>query len=183
MLRRGRGVSLSLSLSLLISTCFLHTESNERQIYSSSVCVCVRICVLAQAILCVSVGLLGTDTLDIQSQRFTKPPQPLQSWPWLILSFTFLSEIYYLLPWLVFYGLMTSNGSHHRGQLHPLCLCSSKCNFPARGIFMVLHSRAHYISCDCRGEIIPPKKDKSLDILNPLTFYPTAGLVYVALNL
>lgn len=32
-------------------------------------------------------------------------------------------------------------------------------------------------------KLSPPKKDKSLDILNPLTFYPTAGLVYVALNL
>lgn len=55
----------------------------------------------------------------------------MQRWPWrILLSFTFLSEIYYLPPRLVFYGLMTSNRSHHQGQLqlHPLCLCSGKYN-------------------------------------------------------
>lgn len=77
---------------------------------------------------------LGRDTIEIQAWFLTNTPPAVTvlAWPWMILlSFTFLSEIYYLLLWLVFYGLMTSNRSHHQGQLqlHPLCHRSSKRNF------------------------------------------------------
>lgn len=130
-----KGWGASLLLSLFISTCFMNTESNGEQIHSATMCVCVRprICSYTSSFECVHVC-----QLDVwgQTQLKFRPgpsltPQPLQSRPWLILlSFTFLSEIYYVLPWLVFYGLMTGNRSHHQGQLqlHPLCLCSSKCN-------------------------------------------------------
>lgn len=118
-------------VTVTVNMDMLHAHIIERGTDPLYHYVCVRTCVLTQAILSVY-------QLDARGQiqlRFrpgpSLTPQPLQSWPWLILlSFTFLSEIYYLLPWLVFYGLMTSNRSHHQGQsqLHPLCFCSSKCN-------------------------------------------------------
>lgn len=111
------GSSLLLSLSLFISTCFMHTESNRE--------LGGHVCSHLSYFECDVWG----QTLECRAGR-SLSLQPLQSRPWLILlSFTFLPEIYYLLPWLVFYGLMTSNRSHHQGQLqlHPLCLCSSKC--------------------------------------------------------
>lgn len=113
---------------------------NEEQVHSTGLHVCVFLCDLVQAFafFCVyHLDVWGRTQLKFKPgpplhPTTTLPPlQPLQSWPWLILlSFTFLSEIYYLLPWLVFYGLMTSNRSHHQGQLqlHPLCLCSSMSN-------------------------------------------------------
>lgn len=124
------GSLLLLSLSLFISTCFMHTQSSDE----------------LRGHVCSHSGYFELDvrgqTLECRAgRRWLAQPAAVTVRPWLILlSFTFLPEIYYLLPWLVFYGLMTSNRSHHQGQLqlHPLCLCSSKCNlFPPLGFFLL----------------------------------------------
>lgn len=168
----GWGASLPLSLSLLISTCLMHTDSNEKRICSSC----------AFYFECVWVGLLGTETLDISTEGLTSRPPPSRYSPGLgWQGFPFLSEVYYLLPWLVFNSLLTSNRFHRRRQLHPLCLPSSKCKI---GFLPVGSSCIKFCSWsyDCRGEMIKrKKKDKIPHIVNSSTFYPTAGLVWIAL--
>lgn len=127
------GLAVIVTVSVHIDMLYAHRIERGTDPLCNYVCVRAYVFLHKQfwACACVSVGRLGTDTIEIQTRPFTNPPQPLQSWPWLILlSFTFLSEIYFVLPWLVFYGLMTCNRSHHQGQLQlqPLCLCSSKCS-------------------------------------------------------
>lgn len=143
-------------------------ETRNRSTPRVCMCVCVFLCDLVQAFdfLCVyHLDVWGRTQLKFKPgpplhPTTTLPPlQPLQSWPWLILlSFTFLSEIYYLLPWLVFYGLMTSNRSHHQGQLqlHPLCLCSSMSNLVCCLCLFIYLFRAtsFWISFDDRWEIL-----------------------------
>lgn len=130
-LKGWRGLAVGVTVTVKIDTPYAHIIDRGADPLYNYACACM--CPYPSNFECAHV--YQSDVWG-QTQLKFRPgpsltPQPLQSWPWLILlSFTFLSEIYYLLPWLVFYGLMTSNRCHHQGQLqlHPLCLSSSKCN-------------------------------------------------------
>lgn len=115
-----------LSVSELISTCFTHTQPKHRPTRTLGVCVRECVCLCSAAFkLSLCVFHLNRHTL---LEFLWPPPFSFSSssssfshyCPGLgliLLTFTFLHWIYYLPPWLAFYGLMAGNQSHHRGQL------------------------------------------------------------------
>lgn len=54
----------------------MHTETNEKHVGSTTMCVCAYVFLhkLFRVCTCVSVGLLGTGTIEIQIRPFSKAP-------------------------------------------------------------------------------------------------------------